>query len=342
MQKNLILIGLLVVALLSGCAKKKNSESIPVIPVRTIIADLEKYRNKYEYVGIVEEERSSAMSFTVSGTVKMMYAEEGQRVSKGELLAQLDTANLSNAYNAAKAQLSQAEDAMRRIQKLYDNQSVPEIKYIDIQTQLEKARSVEAIAKKNLSDSRLTAPFSGIIGKKSAESGENVLPGQPIYTLLKIEDVKIKVSVPEKEIADILKNQRTQIEVPALRDVSYEGMIEERGVVADPISHSYTVRVRVHNPASELLPGMVCNVEIDQMPDNSKKYIVLPPKCIQRNGDEIFVWLAVDGVPVHKNIRTGRMLPAGVEIISGLEGGEEVVIDGYQHINEGVMLKKLD
>lgn len=88
------------------------------------------------------------MSFAVAGTVKMTYAEEGQRVSKGELLARLDTVNLSSAYYAAKAQLSQAEDAMRRVQKLYDSQSIPEIKYIDVQTQLEKARSMEAIARK--------------------------------------------------------------------------------------------------------------------------------------------------------------------------------------------------
>lgn len=342
MRKNLILIGLLITILLSGCAKKKSSERIPVIPVRTVIADLEKSRNEYEYVGIVEEERSSAMSFTVSGTVKMMYAEEGQRVGKGELLARLDTANLSNAYNAAKAQLSQAEDAMRRIQKLYDNQSVPEIKHIDIQTQLEKARSVEAIAKKNLSDSRLTAPFSGVIGKKSAEIGENVLPGQPIYTLLKIEDVKIKISVPEKEIAKILKNQRAQIEVPALHDAPYEGTIEERGIIADPISHSYTVRVRVHNPASELLPGMVCKINVEQATDNNERCIVLPSKCIQRNGDITFVWLVIDGSPIRRNIRTGRILPRGVEIISGLKGDEEVVTEGYQNIHEGVTLKILD
>ena len=197
MQKNLILIGLIVVTLLSGCAKKKNSGRIPTIPVRTVIAHLEKDRNEYGYVGVVEEERSSAMSFAVAGTVKMTYAEEGQRVSKGELLARLDTVNLSSAYYAAKAQLSQAEDAMRRVQKLYDSQSIPEIKYIDVQTQLEKARSMEAIARKNLADSRLVAPFSGVIGNKSAESGENVLPNQPVYTLLKIEDVKIKVAVPE-------------------------------------------------------------------------------------------------------------------------------------------------
>lgn len=340
MQKKLILTGLIVTMLLSSCVKKKNSERIPSIPVRTFIADLEKGGNKYEYVGIVEEERSSIMSFTVSGTVKTMYAEEGQRVNKGELLAQLDTANLSNAYHAAKAQLSQAEDAMGRIQKLYDNQSVPEIKYIDVQTQLAKAQSMEAIARKNLADSRLAAPFSGVIGKKSAESGENVLPNQPVYTLLKIEDVKIKVAVPEKEIADILKNQQVRINVPALRDASYEGVIEERGIVADPVSHSYTVRIRVHNPASELLPGMVCSVSVAGGNLREAMFVV-PSQCVQTSAGKRFVWCIVNGQAVRREVETGKFTPHGVEILSGLQGGEEIVKEGYQSLYDGATLKIL-
>lgn len=343
MFKKLISIYLLgTLLILSGCVGEKKSEKTQPVPVRTLIAHLGKNEIVQKYVGVVEEERASVVSFPVGGIVDAMYAVEGQHVGRGALLAELDASNLASTYVAAKAQLSQAEDAMRRVQMMYDNKSVAEIKYIEVQTQLEKARSMEAIAKKNLTDSRLKAPFSGIIGKKSAESGENVLPNQPVYTLLKIDNVKIKVAIPEKEIRTILKNQRATLSVPALNDAAYEGIIDETGVMADPVSHSYIVRIRVANPNGILLPGMVCNVNVEQTVDNSEKYIVLPPKCIQRNGDKTFVWLVVDGAPIRHNIRTGRMLPSGVEIILGLEGGEEVVIDGYQHIYEGVMLKKLD
>ena len=328
--------------ILSGCVGKKSSEKAQTVPIRTRITYLDKNRTVQKYVGVVEEERASVISFPVAGIVDAMYAIEGQHVSKGTLLAELNTSNLTSTYIAAKAQLSQAEDAMRRVQMMYDSKSVAEIKYVEVQTQLEKARSMEAIAKKNLADSRLKAPFSGVIGKKSVESGENVLPNQPVYTLLKIDNVKIKVSIPEKEIRTILKNQRATLSVPALDDAAYDGIIEETGVMADPISHSYIIRIRVANPNGILLPGMVCNVNVEQTADDSKKYIVLPPKCIQRNGDETFVWLVVDGAPIHHNVRTGRMLPSGVEIISGLKGGEEVVIDGYQNIYKGVMLKKID
>lgn len=166
MYKKLFLAGLLATVLFPSCTRKKVSESVPVIPVKCLSVVQKAECEKYDYVGVIEEELSSNLSFSVAGTIEMTYVDEGQYVEKGQLLAILDTTNLNSSYNAARAQLLQAEDAMRRIQQLYDNQSVPETKYIDIRTQLEKARSLEAIAGKNLSNSRLTAPFKGIIGKK--------------------------------------------------------------------------------------------------------------------------------------------------------------------------------
>ena len=166
MFKKLISIYLLgTLLILSGCAGKKSSEKPQTVPVRTQITYLDKNSTMQKYVGVVEEERASVISFLVAGVVDAMYAVEGQHVGKGALLAELNTSNLTSTYIAAKAQLSQAEDAMQRIQMMYDSKSVAEIKYVEVQTQLEKARSMEAIAKKNLTDSRLTAPFSGVIGK---------------------------------------------------------------------------------------------------------------------------------------------------------------------------------
>lgn len=340
MCKKLILFGLSITILLTGCMEEKKRVKALAIPVRTIIADLEKKECARDYVGVVKEEQTSAISFTVSGTIKTMYVEEGQRVSKGELLAELDTTNLANAYAATKAQLLQAEDAMRRIQQLYDSQSIPEIKFIDIKTQLEKARSAEAIAKKRLADSRLTAPFSGIIGKKNAESGENVLPNQAVYTLLKIEDVKIKISVPEKEIADILRNQQALIRVPALKDAPYSGKIEERGIMADPISHSYNVYIRVHNNATRMLPGMVCKVSVSTNVAQQETFVI-PTQCVQTYGDKRFVWHIVDGKAERLYINTGKFTPNGVEVLSGLQGGENIITEGYQNLYDGATLKIL-
>lgn len=338
MYKKLFLAGLLATVLFPSCTRKKVSESVPVIPVKCLSVVQKAECEKYDYVGVIEEELSSNLSFSVAGTIEMTYVDEGQYVEKGQLLAILDTTNLNSSYNAARAQLLQAEDAMRRIQQLYDNQSVPETKYIDIRTQLEKARSLEAIAGKNLSNSRLTAPFKGIIGKKSVENGENVMLNQSVYTLFKIENVKVKISIPEREIAKVLKNQQALIYVPALEGSTYKGKVEERGIVADPISHSYTVRIKVVNTSTKLLPGMVCRVSI-MGNDQQKAMLAIPSQCIQSSDNRQFVWRMENGKAKRSYIETGRFTSDGVEVISGLKEGEEIIVEGYQGLYDGVKIK---
>lgn len=312
------------------------------IPVRSLITGYDAGGNKQGYVGVAEEELSSSISFSTNGTIERMYAVEGQQVAKGALLAQLNTENQQNTYTAAKAMLDQAEDAMARIQLLYDNESVPEIKYIEMKTNLEKARAAEAIAKKSLSDSRLTAPFSGIIGQKRAEAGENVLPNQAVYTLLKIDRVvMINVSVPEKEISHIQLNQPATIRVAALNDESFEGIVAEKGVRADPVSHTYTIRVRTDNGDRQLLPGMVCHVTTDRTGEE-RKMIAIPNNCIQKSGNgEKYVWRVVNGKPIRQTVQTGKLTGNGVEVLSGLQGGEEIITEGYQNLFEGATIRIL-
>lgn len=342
-QKSVLIYLLGIAIVLSGCSSnKKEGDKNQGIPVRSIIVGFDTSKSNQGYVGVAEEELSSATSFSTNGTIEKMYAVEGQQVTKGTLLAELNKANLQNSYTAAKAMLDQAEDAMTRIQMLYDNESVPEIKYIEMKTDLERARSMEAIAKKNLSDSRLLAPYSGIIGQKRAEVGENVLPNQTVYTLLKIDQtVMIKVSVPEKEISNIQLNQSAAIRVPALNDESFEGVVAEKGIVADAISHTYTIRIKVKNKDKELLPGMVCNVLIERKHEENG-VIVIPNNSIQKSGNgDKYVWCIVNGDPVRQTVQTGKLASKGIEIISGLQGGEEIVTEGYQNLFDGATIRVL-
>lgn len=330
-----------IVFILSSCSSGKESkDKRQAIPVRTAIVKCNTKVADQDYIGVMEEERSSAISFPINGTIEQLYAAEGQQVNKGALLAELNTSNPASSYAAAKAQLEQAEDAMKRIQMLYDNESVPEVKFIEMKTNLEKATSMEAIAKKNMADSRLTAPFSGTIGQKRVEAGENVAPNQTVFTLLKIDPfVMVKVPVPEKEIGYIQLGQTAVINVSALNDERFEGIVAERGVIADPVSHTYTIKIKVSNTAKKLLPGMVCNVNIHSATEG-EKIIVLPNNCIQRSGNkEKYVWCVVDGNAVKKPVQTGRLTSNGVEITSGLQGGEQVVTEGYQGLFDGATIR---
>ncbi len=311
------------------------------VPVKTmIVAAGEQGAAGREYVGVVEEESATALSFPVQGTVTSLTANEGQRVRQGQVLARLDERNLQSVYNGAQASLGQAEDAMKRLQMLYDNGSLPEIKYVEAQTKLEQARSMEQVARKNLEDSRLAAPFGGVIGKRSVEAGENVLPGQAIYTLLKTDVVKVKIPVPENEIAGIAPGREARIAVAALSGKTYDGTVKEKGVTANPVSHTYEVKIPLPNPGGELMPGMVCRVTLDG--DSSARAIVLPNRAVQVTGrGERFVWCVRDGKAVLVLVTVGALTRGGVVIEGGLTGGEEVITDGYQKVSEGMNVETL-
>jgi RND family efflux transporter MFP subunit len=252
----------------------------------------------------------------------------------------LNAYSLTSAHTAALATLNQAEDAMKRLQLLYDKKSLPEIQYIEMQTNLEKARSAEAIAKKSLEDSRLTAPFSGIIGSRMAEAGENVLPNQAVLTLLKIDKVNVKIAVPEKEINTINIEQSASIHVSAVGSNSFSGIVSKKGIIADPLSHTYPVRIAVSNPDNVLLPGMVCNVAIKNNGDENN--IVVPNQCILKDGNgNTYVWKIIDGHTYKQVIETGKQKDGGVEIVTGLSVGDEIISDGYQKVSNGLKVNVL-
>lgn len=233
---------------MSGCSgsqkEGRDSKEIPVEIVKvakTVPADT---RN---YVGTVEEVVSSSISFQVMGNVERVLVGEGQKVREGQLLAVLDKATLENAYNASAASLRQAEDAYARMRTLHENKSLPDMKWVEVESKLEQARSMERISRKNLEDRNLYAPFGGVIGKRMVEAGENVQPGQPVFSLLRIEAVNVKIAVPENEVAT-LGDQAAMIKVAALGGQCFEGKVTEKGIVANPISHTYEAKIRLEKP----------------------------------------------------------------------------------------------
>lgn len=328
--------------LAAGCSSGPGGTGTErTVPVKTmIVTSGERGVAGREYVGTVEEESATALSFPVQGTVTALTAGEGQRVLAGQVLARLDERNLQSVYNSAQATLVQAEDAMKRLQMLYDNGSLPEIKYVEAQTKLEQARSMEQVARKNLDDSRLTSPFAGVIGKRAVEAGENVMPGQSVYTLLKTDIVKVKIPVPENEIAGIGRDQAAQITVAALGGRSYSGTVKEKGVTANPVSHTYEVRIPLPNPGGELMPGMVCRVTLEA--DSAAQAIMLPNRAVQVTGrGDRFVWCVRDGKAAMIPVTVGALTEGGVAITGGLTAGEEVITDGYQKVSEGMKVLTL-
>ena len=245
----------------------------------------------------------------------------------------------------------QAEDAFKRMKQLHDKGSLPEIKWVETQSQLQQAVSAENIARKNLGDCNLYAPFDGIISEKNAEVGQNAAPGMPIAKLVTTRVLNVKISVPESEMAGIHVRQRAKILVQALNGRWFNGYVIEKGVIADPITRSYNVKIRVEEVADGLLPGMVSNVSLGKVSSASSgntensgntgnSAIIIPASLVQLGDDNSnFVWVDEGGKAVRRTIVCGEYQSNGVSIVSGLKIGDKLIVEGQQKVCTGTALK---
>ena len=332
MKKSILM--LLGVMLISSCTSKKEQNTKAPTRVETEVVSTAMNANGQTYVGIVEECEATAVSFTGMGVVKRMLVNEGQAVSRGQLIAEMDDTQARNLLSGAEAQMTQANDALSRYKMLHDNGSLPEVQWVEIQSKVAQAKSQLEVAKKNLSDCRLVAPVSGIVGKRLVCAGETAMPSQAVVSILDISTVKVKVAIPEAEISGIGANTSSTIKVEAVNG-SFTGGRIEKGVQADALTHTYDIRIHVANGQRQLLPGMVASVQFGNIEKPSKD-LTLPVTAVQRKADgSLFVWTIANDSTAHRTtVRTGETMGNRIAITDGMTEGSRVVTEGYQKLSE--------
>ena len=327
---------LLGVMLISSCTSKKEQNTKAPTRVETEVVSTAMNASGQSYVGMVEECEATAVSFTGMGVVKRMLVNEGQAVSRGQLIAEMDDTQARNLLSGAEAQMTQANDALSRYKMLHDNGSLPEVQWVEIQSKVAQAKSQYEVAKKNLADCRLIAPVSGIIGKKLVGAGETAMPSQAVVTVLDINKVKVKVAIPEAEVSDITASTPSVINVEAAQKQVSGGKIE-KGVQADALTHTYEIKINVQNADRKLLPGMVASVRFNGQLTIDNGQLFLPVTSVQRRADgSMFVWTVAKDSTAHRTtVTTGNTQGNRITIDSGIENGQRVVTEGYQKLSEG-------
>lgn len=369
-----MMIALSAISLLTLSCSKQKQTSENVIKVKTVEASSTSIYGSESYSGTIEENSGVSLSFPVGSTIKQLNVTEGQSVGAGQLVAVLDATTLGNLVSAssaavgqARAGLAQAEksaaqalDAYKRMKQLHDNGSLPEIKWVEVQTQyqqaqdavnqvrqqvnqaeaaVQSAKAQKNISLKNLHDTRLYAPSAGYIAKKMTDAGQNVAPGQPIAMLVNIRQVKVKINVPEDDIAKIHIGQVFRFTVSSLPGQTFTARVTEKGVSADPITRSYEVKAVADNAGRKLLPGMICDVYVQQ--SNNTSAIALPANIIQIDIDNRpFVWTVVGGVAKKTPVTIGQSIGDNVQIIGGLSSRDHVIVEGQQKVSNGMKVKE--
>lgn len=269
----------------------------------------------------------------------------------------------------AQAGFDQADDEYRRMKTLYERKSLApnDFKKIEAHWQVARQRLDEAregarsediaaavakagqaganvaLNRKRVADTRLVSPIAGVIGRRLMDPGEMVAPGMPVFAVLNLNPVRVKVGIPEAEVARIKLGQRARVIIPAMDDAAFEGRIELLGYAADPASRTFAVRILVANPQLTLRAGMIAEAEIEG--DATLRAITIPGSAVVRDPQGatlVYVYYPEKKRVFERRVTVGRAVDREVEITSGLARAERIVVAGQQHVREGGLVKLME
>lgn len=323
--------------------RRKHQTERKVLRVRVTPVDSLSNVSSTTYVGSVEESASVPMSFVAGGTVREVNVVNGQKVRAGQPLMSVDNTSAGAMLSTARATLRQAEDGYARVKRVYDAGGVSEVKLMEVRTQLEQARQAVAGLQKQVSDCRIYAPIDGVVCNLSVSRGQNLLPNQTALVVLNMNDLGVTVSVSENRIGKINIGDRALATFSALDGLRVPCTVVEKGIIANELTHSYDVRLRLDPDSAladsvlgNLLPGMVAKVN---MLNQSSNGFVLPSHCVQNGQNETTVWVVTDGVAARRVITVGGFVEDNVFVTDGLRQGDLVVTAGYQKLYNGARVQ---
>ncbi len=239
-----------------------------------------------------------------------------------------DFQKIEAAYNASRERYQMAQEGTRKE---------------DRDTAAAQAHAADAQAseeRKRLDDTRLVAPISGNIGMRRVDPGQTVAAGMPVFSIVELNPVKVRVAVPEADIGKVKQGADAEISVPSLGGRRFTGKVAIIGIASEPASRTYTVKILVPNPGPVLLAGMVAEARI--FGPAKVHSLTIPGEAVMpdsQGGPNVFVYSADRKRVYARRIEVGQPVGNEVEIRSGLRGDEQVVVAGQQKVQEGSVVE---
>lgn len=326
---------------LHSCGFKSDTkQDIQPIAVEALLITEQTQVNTRTYVGRIEECASIPISAAIGGLVREIYVSPGEQVKTGQALFRIDTTQAFNSLQIAQATWQQATDGYQRAQQVFQQGGVTEQKMVELRSQLQQAQSMLAIARKSLEDCTVTAPRDGIIAENHLQVGQHIAPAAPVITLLDIQTYKVSFDVPEKDVSTISigSNGSMNIEALGLSDIPIR--VTEKDLIANRLSHTYTMTAALINTTQELrqqlLPGMVGKIQLQTQVIEG---IIIPVTCIHTQAHSTIVWIINDGKAERRKIEIGPYTASGVLITNGLSVGDVIITSGYQKMYNGAPVR---
>lgn len=325
----LLVSGFLIQSCSEANIERKEKDKPVVIEVSSVKEN--NGEDEIAFSGTIEESEVVPLSFSGLGTISKVLVTEGEFVKKGQLLAELNEETYRNAYEMTCATLKQADDAFKRLEPMYKNGNLSEVKFVEIETALQQAKAANAIAKKSLNDCKLYSPIYGVVGKRNIEPGMNAMANLTSINIIKIEKVFAKVPIAENEISNVKKGINATIKIAAINNKVFNGVVEEIGVMADPIAHTYKIKIGIVNKNYLIKPGMICQVTLK---GSSKKYELTIPvgSLLVDEYGKNYVYVFKNNKAQRKFVKTGKLFNQGIEILEGINAGDKIVVSGQHEL----------
>ncbi|MCS3904354.1 membrane fusion protein (multidrug efflux system) [Methylohalomonas lacus] len=297
----------------------------------------ESWQPRLNSVGSMVAVNDVSVTNEVPGIVEEIQFESGQRVEKGDVLLQIDD-NVDRAQlEGLKADLQLAQVQFDRAAKLVKERTVSQSEFDEAKARLESARANLASSKAEMVKKSIRAPFSGIIGIRQIDLGQYLAAGSEIAPLQSLDPIYVDYTLPERHLSDLSVGQTIDLNVQAYPGQTFSGRIEALNPGIDPGTRSIHIRGVLDNPDGTLRPGMFA--EIRTLLSEQNDILTLPQQAITYApyGDSVFVIEEQDGQKVvqRRQVKTGAVRNGRVEILEGLELGDEVASAGQNKLRNG-------
>jgi membrane fusion protein (multidrug efflux system) len=309
-------------------AQRNNEPAfVTLAPVRA-----ERIAQKLEALGNARANESVDVSAKASNIVTAVRFRDGERVKRGQVLVQLDDAQVRADVAAAEAALTESESQYNRSRELLSTQVLSKSSFEQLEATLKANRARLAAAHARLEDTVIRAPFSGRVGLRRVSVGTLISPGDVITTLDDTSVIKLDFSVPENFLAALREGLSVRASAPAFPGRTFAGKVASIDSRVDLATRSVTVRALLANEDGALKPGMFLNVSLA---NDERDALVIPEEALTPEAERQFVFVVADGKAERREVRIGGRRPGSVEIVAGLAAGEQVIIEGTQKVRDG-------
>lgn len=335
------IVGLVVAKLFSNADKAKKKIYIHDVNAAVLVdtdhPQLHTFESAFSYLGVFEPMHQNNIAAEASGKLTDLLVKEGDQVRKGQVLAKLDDELIELQIENAKLNIAQLKNDNARFSNLRKEQAVSSMEAEKMELALKTAEVQLKQLQKQLRGTKILAPFSGVVTKKMADLGSMVMPGTPIVELTDIGQLKLAISVPERDVLKFKKGQKVQVAVDA-QNATVSGSVYSISVQADAL-HNFKVQVLVNNTsASKILSGMYGTVSLD----NSEKVnaLAVPRKALIGSTKNPQIYTVQNGKAVLTPFSPGTADGNYLEVVSGLTSADEIVVKGQVNLENGMNIKR--